>query len=48
MTDQKYARGLEQNFVRGLQNSNPSMTDKELKEQSQQMMKLLKKYKKID
>ena len=48
MTDQKYARGLEQNFVRGLQNSNPSMTDKELKKQSQQMMKLLKKYKKID
>lgn len=48
MTDQKYARGLEQNFVRGLQNSNPSMTEKELKTQSQKMMQLLKEYKKID
>ena len=48
MTDEKYAQGLEQNFVRGLQHSNPSMSEKDLKDQSQHMMKLLKKYKKID
>ena len=47
-TDPKYEEGLMNNFRRGLKKSNPSMTDRDLGKQSDQMMKLLKQYKKID
>lgn len=47
-TDEKYANGLRANFKRGLKNSNANMNENELNRQSEHMMKLLKKYKKID
>lgn len=46
MTDEKYAQGLQNNFKRGLKAANSEMSERELNTQSEQMMKLLKKYKK--
>lgn len=48
MSDDKYAKGLHDNFKRGLKSANANMNEADLERQADHMMKLLKKYKKID
>ena len=48
MSDDKYEKGLYNNFKRGLKNANANMSETDLDKQADSMMKLLKKYKKID
>lgn len=47
-TDEKYVEGLRNNFMRGLKKANSNMSDRDLATQSENMMNLLKQYKKID
>lgn len=47
-TDEEYQEGVKKDFRNSLKKVNPEMGAKELKAQSEQMMTLLKKYKKID
>lgn len=47
-TSEEYRKGVYADFRNGLKKVNPSMSEKQLKEQSEQMMTLLKKFKKID
>lgn len=47
-TDEKYRKGVYEDFERGLKKANPEMSPKDLDIQKEQMMKLLKQYKKID
>ena len=47
-TDDKYVQGVYKDFRNGLKRANPKISESNLKEQSEQMMKLLRKYKKID
>lgn len=47
-TDDKYVKGVYKDFRNGLKRANPEISESNLKSQSEQMMKLLKKYKKID
>ena len=47
-TDEKYQEGVKNDFRNSLKKINPKITEKEQKAQSEQMMTLLKKYKKID
>ena len=47
-TDEKYRNGRRNDFKAGLLKANPSMSKKELDANSEQMMKLLCKYKKVN
>lgn len=47
-TDAKYRQGRRDDFKAGLLKANPGMSQKEVKENTEQMMKLLCKYKKVN
>ena len=47
-TDEKYVQGVYGDFERGIKKANPQIGAHDLERQKEQMMKLLKKYKKID
>ena len=48
MTSEQYRQGVYKHFENGLKKVNPEMSQKDLDIQKENMMKLLKKYKKID
>ena len=48
MTSEKYRQGVYEHFENGLKKVNPEMSQKDIDIQKENMMKLLKKYKKID